>query len=27
VKDPRFIKTVRHGGYYFTPQVTTVTEN
>jgi two-component system OmpR family response regulator len=27
VKDPRFIKTVRHGGYYFTPHVTTVTEN
>ena len=27
LKDPTFIKTVRYGGYFFTPQVTSVTEN
>ncbi len=24
LKDPSFIKTIRHGGYFFTPQVTTM---
>jgi two-component system, OmpR family, response regulator len=27
LKDPSFIKTVRYGGYFFTPQVTAVEEN
>jgi two-component system OmpR family response regulator len=26
LKDPSFIKTVRHGGYFFTPLVTAVKE-
>lgn len=26
-KDPSFIKTIRYGGYFFTPQVTVVHEN
>jgi two-component system OmpR family response regulator len=26
LKDPSFIKTVRYGGYFFTPQVTTMAE-
>jgi len=27
LKDPSFIKTVRYGGYFFTPQVTTTSED
>jgi two-component system OmpR family response regulator len=27
LKDPSFIKTVRYGGYFFTPQVTVMAEN
>lgn len=27
VKDPAFIKTVRYGGYFFTPQVTVIEQN
>jgi two-component system, OmpR family, response regulator len=27
LKDPSYIKTVRYGGYFFTPQVTVVQEN
>lgn len=27
MKDPTFIKTVRYGGYFFTPQVTAIAEN
>lgn len=27
LKDPTFIKTVRYGGYFFTPQVTALAEN
>jgi two-component system, OmpR family, response regulator len=27
LKDPSFIKTVRHGGYFFTPLVTAVKEH
>ena len=27
LKDPSFIKTVRHGGYFFTPLVTAAKEH
>jgi two-component system OmpR family response regulator len=27
LKDPSFIKTIRYGGYFFTPQITTATES
>jgi two-component system, OmpR family, response regulator len=26
LKDPSFIKTIRYGGYFFTPEVTAVTD-